>query len=145
MKPARPLKHFIAAFVLTALVYAVFFHLIEHRRTENGPWRVTFASAGAGAAPCLIIDEPRLNIANLKITFPGQTVPATNAMVVFDHPQEVPFPLPFGDCVFMDAISLPGTVVVAAFGHEIQMLPRVLTVDKKEYPWQSNTNLEVAP
>jgi hypothetical protein len=145
MKPARTLKHFIAAFVITAVVYAVSFHLIEHRRSEHGPWRVTFASAGSGSAPCLIIDEPRLNIASLKITFPGQTASATNAVVVFDRPQEVPFPLPFGDCVFMDAISLPGTVVVSAFGHEIQMLPRILTVDKKEYPWQSNTNLEIGP
>jgi hypothetical protein len=145
MKPARPLKHFIAAFILTLIAYAVCFHLIEHRRTENGPWRVTFASAGGDSAPCLIIDEPGLNIAGLKITFPGHTAPATNAVIIFNHPQEVPFPLPFGDCVFMDALTLPGTVVVAAFGHEVQMLPRVLTVDKKEFPWQSNTNLEVAP
>ncbi len=145
MKPARPLKHLIAAFVITALVYAACFHLIEHHRAKNGPWRVTFASAGGDSAPCLIIDEPRLNITGLKITFPGHTAPATNVVVVFDRPREVPFPLPFGDCVFMDALTLPGTVVVAAFGHEIQLLPRVLTMDKKEYPWQSDTTLEAAP
>jgi hypothetical protein len=145
MKPAWTFKHFIAAFVVTLAVYAVFFHLIEHHRAKNGPWRVTFVSSGGGSAPCLIIDEPRLDIANLKITFPGGSAPATNATVVFDRPREVPFSLPFGDCVFMDAITLPGTVVVSAFGHEVQMLPRVLTIDKKEYTWQSNATLKAAP
>ncbi len=89
-----------------------------------------------------MIDEPRLGITNLNILFPGRTAPATNTVMVFDQPQEVPFPVPFGNCVFMDAISLPGTVAFSMFGHEIQLIPRVLTIDKREYPWQSNATLE---
>jgi hypothetical protein len=144
MKPAGPLKLFVSAFVIAVLVYAVAFYGIEHRRTKNGPWRVTFSSAGGASAPCLVIDEPQLRITSLKIIFPGQSAPATNGVLVFDQPREVPFPVPFGNCVFMDAISLPGTVVFSIYGHEIQLIPRVLTIDKKEYPWQSNTTLEPA-
>jgi hypothetical protein len=144
MKPAGPLKLFASAFVIAVLVYAVAFYAIEHRRTEHGPWRVTFVSPGGASPPFLVIDEPRLNVINLKIIFPGQTAPATNAVLVFDQPQEVPFPVPFGNCVFMDAISLPGTVALSLFGHEIQLIPRVLTIDKKEYPWQSNATFEAA-
>jgi hypothetical protein len=143
MKPAGPLKLFITAFVIAVLVYAVAFYAIEHRRTKNGPWQVTFSSAGDASPPSLVIDEPQLNIANLKIVFPGQTAPATNAVLVFDQPQEVPFVVPFGSCIFMDAISLPGTVAFNIFGHEIQLIPRVLTIDKKEYPWQSNTTVNL--
>jgi hypothetical protein len=142
MKPAAPLKLFLSAFGIAVLVYFSAFYGIEHRRTANGPWRVTFASDGGASPPCLIVDEPKLNITALKITFPGQTAPATNAVMVFDQPREVPFAVPFGNCVFMDAISLPGTVAFNMFGHEIQLLPRVLTIDKQEHPWQSNTTLE---
>jgi hypothetical protein len=144
MKPAGPFKLFLSAFIVAVFVYAVAFYGIEHRRTKNGPWQVTFTSAD-GAPPCLIIDEPNLGVTNLKIAFPGQTAPATNAVMSFDQPQEVPFAVPFGNCVFMDAISLPGTVAFSVFGHEIQLIPRVLTIDKKEYPWQSNTAIELAP
>jgi hypothetical protein len=144
MKPAGPLKLFVSAFVIAVLVYAVAFYAIEHRRTKNGPWRVTFSSADGASPPSLVIDEPQLNIANFKIDFPGQTAPATNAVLVFDQPQEVPFAVPFGNCIFMDAISLPGTVAFNIFGHEIQLIPRVLTIDKKEYPWQSNATLDLA-
>ncbi len=42
---------------------------------------------------------------------------------------------------FMDTTSLPGTVVLKLFGHEIQLMPRVLTVDKKERPWRSEETL----
>jgi hypothetical protein len=29
------------------------------------------------------------------------------------------------------------------FGHTVQLLPRVLSVDKKEYPWQPGDVIEV--
>jgi hypothetical protein len=141
MKPAATVKLFLTAFVIAVVVYFAAFYGIEHRRTKNGPWRVTFASDGGASPPCLVIDEPKLDITCLKITFPGQTAPATNAVMVFDEPRDVPFAVPFGNCVFMDAISLPGTVVFSMFGHEIQLLPRVLTIDKQEHRWQSNTTL----
>jgi hypothetical protein len=38
--------------------------------------------------------------------------------------------------VFQDTTFLPGTVVIQTFGHEIQLLPRVLTLDRAEHPWR---------
>jgi hypothetical protein len=144
MKSAGPLRHFLFAFLIALAGYIFFFHFIEHRRTRNGPWRVAFASAGAVGAPALIINEPKLGISNVRISFGGQTAPPTNAVIVFDRPRETPFDVPFGQCVFMDGISQPGTVTLKLFGHELQMLPRVLTIDGKEYPWRSESTVTLA-
>lgn len=144
MKSGGQLKHFIFAALIAVIAYAACFYAIEHQRARNGPWQVTFAG-GEGKPPSMNINEPRLGIANLKISFPRQTVSATNATVIFDRPREVPFELPFGQCVFMDALTQPGTVTMVMFGHEIQLVPRVLTIDKKEYPWRSDAAIEVTP
>jgi hypothetical protein len=55
----------------------------------------------------------------------------------------VPFDVPFGKCVFMDTTFLPGTLAFELFGHEIQLIPRVLTIDKQEQPWRSNVIIPV--
>ncbi len=142
MKRAGSLKHFIFAFVIALLLYATFYSGIEHRRTRNGPWQVTFANAGG--IPTVIVNEPKLRISNLKINFPSEAASSTNFTMTFDQPQPVPFAVPFGQCVFMDTTFLPGTIVFNLFGHEIQLLPRVLTIDKKEHPWQSGTTISLS-
>jgi hypothetical protein len=43
----------------------------------------------------------------------------------------------------MDTTFLPGTIVFDLFGHEIQLIPRVLRIDGKEIPWQSNATIPV--
>jgi hypothetical protein len=143
MKPPGPLKHFAIAFAIAVVIYLCFYPWIQNRRTRNGPWLVEFSNQTN--LPSLVINEPRLNISNLCITFPGQVEPLQHSTLVFDHPQEPPFDVPFGQCIFEDLTFLPGTVVFKIHGHEIQLLPRVLTIDKKEYPWQSNTTLPLAP
>ena len=135
MQAPNPLKHFAFAFVIALIVYVIFYNAIEHRRTRNGPWEVTFTNQAG--VPALIINEPQLHIANVTITFPGQAAPLTNQTVRFDSPQPVPFALPFGQCIFIDTTFQPGTLVFAEFGHEIQLLPRMLTLDKQDYSWQS--------
>jgi hypothetical protein len=128
-------KHFILAFVMALIIYIIAYNAIENRRTRNGPWEVTFANRDG--VPALIISEPRLHISNVAITFPGQSCNVTNLTVRFDPPQPVPFALPFGQCIFMDTTFQPGTLVFIEFGHAIQLLPRVLTLDKQDYAWQS--------
>ena len=118
---------------------------MEHHRTRSGPWRVTFSSAGGTNAPSLVINEPALELSNRRLLFPGHPAPVTNDTVVFEQPREVPFDLPFGRCIFMDATELPGTVTLLLFGHEIELLPRTLTLDKKEYDWATVSNLVVRP
>jgi hypothetical protein len=142
MKSAGPAKHFILAFLIALVLYAVTYSAIEHRRTKNGPWHVGFIAETSGV-PAIVIDEPKLGISHLKITFPGEHASTTNSTVIFDPPKAVPFDVPFGQCIFLDTTFQPGTVVFNLYGHEIQLLPRVLTIDKTEYPWQSDTTLAV--
>jgi hypothetical protein len=51
--------------------------------------------------------------------------------------------LPFGELLYQDPTFLPGTVTMRLFGHVVELLPRVLTVDKKEYPWQSGAVIQL--
>jgi hypothetical protein len=138
MKSDNLLRHLAIPLGIAVLVYVIFYSFIEHRRTRNGPWRVTFTQ-DASRAPVLLINQPKLAITNLQITFPGETNSnSTNALLVLDTPQPVPYDIPFGKCVFMDTTFLPGTIVFDLFGHEIQLIPRVLTIDKKDIPWSAN-------
>ena len=38
-------------------------------------------------------------------------------------------------------MTLPGTATFELFGHEIQLLPRVLIIDRREYPWRPNATI----
>jgi hypothetical protein len=186
MKPAGPLKHFILAFLLALVGYIVFYQIIEHRRTRNGPWRVTFTDSAAGV-PAIFINQPKLAITNVQISFAekprhepalemdgplslslspprgervpkageeavrgfkarilsGNSLPATNSPVtlVFSQPKPVPYEVPFGKCVFMDTTFLPGTVTFQLFGHEIELLPRVLVIDRQEHAWRPDMTI----
>src|SRR5436190_6882127 len=145
MKSDNPLKHFVLAFLLALIVYALFYQGIEHRRARNGPWRVTFTNDASGVAT-ILINQPKLSITNVQITFPGESVSPANpagslGTLIFSQPKQVPFDVPFGKCIFMDSTFLPGTLTFHLFGHEIELLPRVLLIDHKEYPWVSNSSV----
>lgn len=74
---------------------------------------------------------------------------STNGMLPitlrFDQPRPVPYDLPLGKCVFMDTTFLPGAVTFRLFGHEIELLPRVLIIDQQDLPWRSVSALEIQP
>src|ERR1035437_10971780 len=77
MKPEGPAKHFILAFMLALAGYIVCYQAIEHRRTRNGPWQVTFTRTAAGA-PMILIDQPKLAITHVQLSLAGGPLPATN-------------------------------------------------------------------
>ena len=80
----------------------------------------------------------------LKARIPsGNSLPATNSPVtlVFNQPKPVPYEVPFGNCVFMDTTFLPGTITFQFFGHEIELLPRVLVIDRQEHSWRPDTTI----
>src|SRR5579871_3299651 len=145
MKSDNLLRHIWVPFLIAVVVYLFFYTGIEHRRTRKGPWEVVFTNNATGT-PELIINQQTLAITNLQITFPGESnvMNSQAATMEFKHPREVPYPVPFGKCVFMDTTFLPGTIVFDLFGHEIQLIPRVLTIDQKEIPRQSNATIPVA-
>jgi hypothetical protein len=174
MKPTGAARHFILAFVLALIGYAVFYQAIEYRRTRHGPWQVAFTNSAAGD-PLIVIDQPELYITNVRIVFPGQQLPASNApaasepkpespdsrsphraprttnpppassTLIFSQPRPVPYDVPFGKCLFMDTTFLPGTVTLRLVGHEIELLPRVLIIDHEEHPWKAGEIITLRP
>lgn len=161
LKSDNPAKHFIIPLLIALVIYAVAYGWIEHRRTRKGPWVVAFANSTDGP-PAILINQPKVGVTNVQIVFTGETVPPTNsigasalagqpsnslhaprtthhgtATLVFDQARAVPFDVPFGQCIFMDPTFLPGTLTFSFFGHEIELLPRVLMIDHREHPWQS--------
>jgi hypothetical protein len=146
MKSDGALKHFMLAFVLALVCYALFYYSIEHRRIRKGPWEVTFTNNAAGM-PIVMVNQHKLAITNYQIVFPDQPTPSTNALgtLLFNQPQPVPYPVPFGKCLFMDTTFLPGTVTFQLFGHEIELLPRALIIDRQEHPWVSDSTLTLHP
>jgi hypothetical protein len=138
----NPLKHFVAAFVLAIVCYSAFYYGIEYRRARKGAWQVAFAHNASGE-PVVLVNQPALAITNVTLSFPGETSSSTNAddKPYFGQPRPVPYPVPFGQCIFMDTTFLPGTLTFRLFDHEIELLPRVLMIDHDEYAWLSGTNI----
>lgn len=130
-------------FLAAVIGYAVCFQLIQSRRVAKGPWVVTFTSEAG--TPVLVVNQPALGVRDLQISFPDQGR-ATNVTqtITFSEARHTPFDVPFGKCVFLDTVSLPGTVAFEMFGHEVQLLPRVLTIDKVERPWRSGETISLS-
>lgn len=132
------------AFALAAAGYVTLFHLIEHRRPKYGPWVVRFDTQTNGAVR-LLIDQPKLGITNVELRMTLRNHPATNysQIVRFDKARQVPFDVPFGQCIFLETTFLPGTVTLRMEGHEIELLPKALVVDRLRYAWEANKVVEV--
>lgn len=142
MKSDNLLRHLIVPLVIAVLVYFVVYPAIEHRRALKGPWSVTFTMDASHQA-ALLINQPVLGITNTEIIF-GQEILTTNfsdQVLTFAQPQPVPYDVPFGKCIFMDTTFLPGTLVLEAFGHQVQLLPRTLLIDQKDLGWFSGESL----
>ena len=138
MKSDNPIKHFAFAFAIALLIYFVAYSSIEYRRTRKGPWQVTFKASSDGE-PRIIVNQPSLGLTNVEIVFAGEVSALTNIPTTlrFSQPRQVPYEVPFGRCVFMDTTFLPGTLTLQLFGHEIELLPRVMIIDHQEQPWGS--------
>ncbi len=156
MKRDNPARHFIFAFIIALLGYILVFYFIENRRTRKGPWQVTFTDNPEGS-PEIIINQMKLGISNVQILFTNAN-PASLANYQssltnyqspttreFSRPKPVPYDVPFGRCVFMDTTFLPGTLTFQFFGHEIELLPRVLIVDHHEHAWHSGEVITLGP
>ena len=144
MKSDGLAKPLVIGALLAVILYVVGYSGIEHRRTRKGPWHVTFTRDASGT-PALLVNQPTLGITNVQFTFPGATsTDAAPVTLAFEQPRQVPYDLPIGRCLFMDTTFLPGTIVMEIFGHEIQLIPRVLTIDRQEQPWKSDAVIALA-
>lgn len=145
MKSDSLFRHIVVPFAIALLVYIVFYTVIEHRRTMKGPWQVTFTSDSSHEA-ALSIDQPMSGITNVEVVFKDQTLPTnfSGKVLTFEQPKPVPYDVPFGKCIFMDTTFLPGTLVLEAFSHEVQLLPRTLLIDRKEQGWDSGATFVIS-
>jgi hypothetical protein len=134
------LKHLAIAFAIALVFYVAAFTWLEHRRVVKGPWLVTFRTDAAGT-PSLCIAQPNLGITQ-SVSFPAQTSPPPNFSRTIRFVQGTTN-LPFGDLVFQDPTFLPGTVTMRLFGHQIELLPRLLTIDHRQYPWKAGSQIEL--
>jgi hypothetical protein len=139
MRSEGILKHVGVALLIAVVFYFVTYTWIEHRRVVHGPWEIRFSSDTAGV-PSLSISETELNISKTVRFTGGKTKPNISKSVEFrlETPE-----LPFGEIVFQDPTFLPGTLSMHLFDHKVELVPRVLFIDGKEYPWNSTNEVEV--
>jgi len=125
-------------FSVVLLLYLAAFQGVEHLRARKGPWRVTFERDPQGV-PAIVIAQARLGVSRFHIRFPEESATTTNlpAVLAFDTPRQPPFDAPFGRVIYEDLTFLPGAVTFDLFGHEIELLPRALLVNRHEHPWQA--------
>lgn len=137
---AFPRSLLLAGVAIMALYFVVFYG-IEGCRHAKGPWEVTFTTNELG--PVALVKQPRLDL-SATIKFPGETGRTTNLpqTVRFNRPKQ---PVPFGDVIYEDLMQLPGIVTFDFFGHEIELSPRTLIVNKRQVPWTPPPSLELWP
>jgi hypothetical protein len=138
------LKHALVVFAITLVAYVALYQVDRWLRLRHGPWQVTFTTTAEGA-PAIDITAERIGINAVRVLFPGESGPAGLAAqtLVFDSPLQTN--LPFGRTLFLDTTYLPGAVTMDLFGHEIELLPRTLVVNRKEVPWQSGQAISLQP
>jgi hypothetical protein len=125
---------FVTVGLVTLVGYVIVFSWVENNRRKDGPWEITFAKTNN--SPVLLINHAKSGLTNIAIVFSDAVVPTNLPQTVsFPHGRVAPFDLPFGKCIFLDSLYLPGSVTVQAFGHEIQLLPRTLIIDRVERAW----------
>lgn len=142
MKRNRLGLQVLRVFAAALIGYAVVYGWIEHRRVVKGPWVVTCTSESG--VPAITVNQSTLGIRDVRIVFTAARTATNNTQTLeFSQARPWPYAVPFGQCVFMDTTFLPGTIALEMFGHEIQLLPRVLTIDKAERPWRSGETIEL--
>jgi hypothetical protein len=125
--------------VLALVGYLTLYFVDAHLRVRRGPWEVTFDREADGT-PTLRVDHRQLGIAGVRIRLLGEQA-GTNAVALpaavrFDRPR---LAIPFGKMAFDDLMYLPGTVVLHCYGHEVQMLPRRLYLDRQGRDWTNGS------
>lgn len=130
-------------FVIAGVFYFFAYSWLSKRQTSKGPWSVVFTNDVSGT-PEIIITQTNLGISDVHVRFMEEKLNATQHVgaVEFTKPE---MGVPFGVRVFDDLMFLPGTVTLDCFGHEVELLPRVLVLNRHEVPWKSGSTNALAP
>lgn len=141
MKSGITPRSIVAVFVGVALFYFATFYGMEYLRGRKGPWELDFQPHHPGA-PALVISEPALGVKDVTILFHGESATNASGVIRFDRVERAPG---FGRLLFHDLTFLPGVLTFDFFGHEIELLPRVLVVNKREIPWRPGETIDLWP
>lgn len=141
MKPAAAAKPFLIVFLVVLALYLGSFYGVEFLRHRKGPWQLEFGANNQNE-PVVIIRQQASQITNLTLVFHGEKVTNNAGSVSFSKVKQ---PVPFGRLLYEDLTFLPGVLTFDFYGHEIEMLPRVLVVNKREFPWQSGATIDLWP
>jgi hypothetical protein len=136
VKTTFPWKGALVLFAAVLLAYLAVFNGIEYARLRKGPWKVDFTTDSNGK-PSLNIYQDYLKVST-RLEFPDEKETNMAERVVFDRPKK---PVPFGKVIYEDLTFLPGVVTFDLFGHEVELLPRVLIINKKETAWNTVVTL----
>lgn len=137
-------------FLVALAFYFGGFHGLEYLRVRKGPWEVSFqpgstqpgSTNGAAVAPAVVIDQPALGIQGVKIVFHGEQTTNHAGVVRFDGVKQE---ARFGEVIYEDLTFLPGVVTFNLFGHEIELVPRMLVVNRKTIPWHNGAVIDLWP
>ncbi len=141
MKSGFSAKHVVLLFVAVLAAYIVLFRFVENRRQAHGPWEVEFQNP-PGGTPALLVSQPYLNLRDIKLVLHGEILTNAPGTIRFDRVKQ---PTPFGRVIFEDLTFLPGVVTFDLLGHEVELLPRALVVNKKLVDWQSGMTVDLWP
>src|SRR5687767_5999111 len=141
MKSGITARSIVLSFFVVLALYGAAFYGIEYVRHRKGPWQVDFRVEASGN-PVVEIAQKNLDLSGVKIFFHGEHATNAPGTVRFDRVSQ---PVPFGKVIYEDLTFLPGVVTFDLFGHEIEILPRALIVNKKTIPWLSGATFDLWP
>ncbi len=141
MRSSFPAKTAFIVFGVVTALYFVAFHGIEYLRARKGPWEVAFGGDKEGNA-ALTVSQPALGLSGVRIVARGERATNAPGTVRFD---QVKRPVPDGRVIYEDLTFLPGVVTFDFHGHEVELLPRSLIVNKRLVPWQSGATVDLWP
>lgn len=126
-------KQVVLVFLVVLGAYVLLFAGDFFLRTNKGPWRVRFFETNS--APAIEVSQERAGIRGVVLIFEGETLSnRVDQTMEFRQPKQV---IPFGKTKFEDLTYLPGSVAFDLFGHEVELLPRTLYINKTEKGWTS--------
>ena len=141
MRSSFPTKAVVIVFGVVTALYIVAFRGIEYLRVRKGPWEVAFGRDTEGNAT-LTVSQPALGLSGVRIVARGDRATNAPGAVRFDRVQQ---PVPEGQVIYEDLTFIPGVVTFDFHGHEVELLPRVLVVNKRLVPWQSGATVDLWP
>lgn len=140
--PAVNWKSITLTFVLSVFFYFLAYGWISRWQTGRGPWQVEFTTNQVGVAQ-IIITQPALGFSNITVRFEGETLAPTNhtGLVLFSKPRQ---PTPFGELIYDDLMQQPGVITLDLFGHEVELLPKYLILNRQPVNWTNGAVITLA-